>query len=67
MYNQTTSQTQTLRLLETGELVPVHESEQQEAAQAYFRSRLLNEGLMDQRNTMDNSQIASTAVGRNKY
>ena len=67
MNNQTETQTHMLRLLETGELVTMHETRQREAAQAYFKSQLLSEVLELQNNLTDSSHAALTAVGHRKF
>ena len=58
MNDQTETHTHMLRLLDTGELVTMHETRQREAAQAYFRSRLLSEILELQNNLTDTSHAA---------
>jgi hypothetical protein len=66
MNKQTATQTHTLQLLETGELVNADESHQPEAAQAYFRRRLLGYMGELQVDSLVITQSASAASGRSK-
>ena len=64
MSNQTVTQTHMLQLLETGDLIPVRDSEQQAAAQACFRGRLLGDMLDFQDNFVHSANAGAAAFRR---
>ena len=67
MNDQILKHADTLQLLETGELITEREYRQREAAQAFFRTRLLGEVLELQNDLMNITHAANTAVGRRKF
>ena len=67
MTNQTDTQTHMLQLLVTGDLVPVRESEQQAAAKAFFRGRLLGDMLEIHDDSTHCADVGTAASGHQKF
>ena len=63
MTNQTVTQTHMLQLLVTGDLVPVRDSEQQAAAQAFLRGRLLGDMLDFRDDFVHSANVGAAASG----
>ena len=58
---------ETMRLIETGDLITEREYRQQKAAHAYFRTQLLSETIELQNGLVRISQAAIHGVWRSKY
>ena len=66
MSNYETTQTGTLRLLETGELIPEREFRQREAAEACYRTQLICAVQELQNELLGITHSVPTAIGRRK-
>ena len=67
MSDRMLTQTETLRLLDTGEFITEREYQQREVAQADFRTRLLGEARELQYDLTSLSHAAATDGGRRKF